>query len=834
MEHEGRLTVSSDFANLLRRHRLAAGLSQEGLAERARMSSVAISALERGQRRRPQRETLALLIGALALDGEQRAQFEAAARSGQGRSGGSVAPGPWPETRTPILPLPVGSFVGRERELDAIVDLLRDHRLVTIAGAGGIGKTQTALRAGRQLIDDVNAVYFVDLAAAGNAPPVASSVASAIGVVEVPDRPILQSVCKYLESRTAIVILDNCEHVIADAARVAAALLAACGGVRILATSREALRIAGEHAYRLPSLSVPPSELAFTALNAASYDAVALFVERARSVDHRFTLTDKNATSIADLCRRLDGIPLAIELAAARTNSLTIDALKKRLTDRFNLLTIGARTAPARQQTMYAAIEWSYELLSLAEQRTFERLSVFAGGCALSEAMKVCADEGETESGILNLLASLVDKSMVQADLTERVPRYRLLESSREFARALLIKRGELELVLQRHATAYLELAEELDAAYERTPDSAWFADCSRELGNLRSALTWALTERGDVAFGGQLMGRLRALWAAFPVEGRRWIALARKSGKFGSSQLARMSLVEAEIAGNLGESEVELVRSEEALALFQEAGDELGVCYSLSRLGRALVYAGRVVQGEPLLRQALQTARSLGASKRVIYILQSLSNAYAVLGDYSAARECIREALAICDATGAERQAAHAAMDLAEIELLAGNAPLAFEQTINAEVGLCKLIAGEPFPLVLNLSSACLVAMNRFDDAAVYARKSLTISREGGFSLQLLYAIQRLAAISALRAECGQPGDTFVMPARLLGFLDAQFAEHRTTRYIYDQQEYERTMDVLRNTLGEKSLVDLMAAGSTMTEEEAVAEALRSADSDR
>ena len=240
-------------------------------------------------------------------------------------------------------------------------------------------------------------------------------------------------------------------------------------------------------------------------------------------------------------------------------------------------------------------------------------------------------------------------------------------------------------------------------------------------------------------------MGRLRALWAAFPVEGRRWIALARKSGKFGSSQLARMSLVEAEIAGNLGESEVELVRSEEALALFQEAGDELGVCYSLSRLGRALVYAGRVVQGEPLLRQALQTARSLGASKRVVYILQSLSNAYAVLGDYSAARECIREALAICDATVSAKR--HTLRWIAEIELLAGNAPLAFEQTINAEVGLCKLIAGEPFPLVLNLSSACLVAMNRFDDAAVYARKSLTISREGGFSLQLLYAIQRLAA---------------------------------------------------------------------------------------
>ena len=304
MVHEGRLTVSSDFANLLRRHRLAAGLSQEGLAERARMSSVAISALERGQRRRPQRETLALLIGALALDGEQRAQFEAAARSGQGRSGGSVAPGPWPETRTPRTTAPRGQFCRTRARAR------RDRRSVKGPSARHdcrrrrIGKTQTALRAGRQFIDDVNAVYFVDLAAAGTR---SLSVVGSIGDRRRGSARPADPSKRLQVSRDRIVILDNCEHVIADAARVAAALLAACGGVRILATSREALRIAGEHAYRLPSLSVPPSELAFTALNAASYDAVALFVERARSVDHRFTLTDKNATSIADLCRRLDG-----------------------------------------------------------------------------------------------------------------------------------------------------------------------------------------------------------------------------------------------------------------------------------------------------------------------------------------------------------------------------------------------------------------------------------------------------------------------------------------------------------------------------------------------
>ena len=465
MEDRGRVPGSPDFGALLRHYRLAAGLSQEALAERARMSTQGISALERGYRRTPQRETLTLLVGALALNDEQRGKFEAtAARTALLGRGAAVSVGPWADDATANLPLALTSFVGREAELGEITAFLGDHRMVTLTGAGGVGKTQTALRAATALSDAADgAVCFVGLASLANPSLVVAAIASTLGAQEVPNRPLLDTLLAYLKNRVLLLILDNCEHVITEAARVAGALLGGCPNIRVLATSREPLRSAGEHVYRLPSLRVPSAQVTRTlsAADAVEYGAIALFTDRAQAAGSHIAITDETAPTVADLCRRLDGIPLAIELAAARMNVLPLNEIVEKLTDRFRILTGGERTALPRQQTMRATIDWSYDLLSMSEQKLFERLSVFAGGCTLAVAMDVCAGGDVSKDNVLDLLSSLVDKSLVVSDLRASKSRYYLLESFRQYAREKLSVRGEHEHTAHRHALAFLQLAEE-------------------------------------------------------------------------------------------------------------------------------------------------------------------------------------------------------------------------------------------------------------------------------------------------------------------------------------------------------------------------------------
>ncbi len=397
MEETGLTSGPSDFGRLLREHRLAIGLSQEALAERARMSSAGVSSLERGHRRWPQRETLALLAGALALDDAQRAEFEkAATRSGLLGREHSVTIGPWTETTIANLPVAPTSFVGREAELQQISALVRDHRMVTLTGAGGIGKTQIALRVAAALgeASDFRA-HFAGLAPIANASLVVAAVASAVGVHEVRDRPLLDTLLSYLKSKALLLILDNCEHLLMEAATLADALLTGCPRLQILATSREPLKAAGEYRYRLPSLSIPSRDSArdISATNAVTYEAIALFTDRAQAAEHRFTLTDENAPIVVDICGRLDGIPLAIELAAARVSLLSVKALAEKLDDRFRLLTGGARTALPRQQTMRAAIDWSYQLLEEPERVLFRRLGIFVNGFTLEGAIAVGSGE---------------------------------------------------------------------------------------------------------------------------------------------------------------------------------------------------------------------------------------------------------------------------------------------------------------------------------------------------------------------------------------------------------------------------------------------------------
>ncbi|MGA9019113.1 MAG: helix-turn-helix domain-containing protein [Candidatus Cybelea sp.] len=838
MEDEGRVASSSEFGTLLRRYRLAAGLSQEALAERARMSTNGIGALERGYRRTPQRDTLTLLCAALALSGEQRGEFEAAAtHSGSRRriGVGALPDGAGLDTFVSNLPIALTSFVGRETELSEIARLVHDHRLVTLTGAGGIGKTQTALQVGAALTETGGtAVCFVALAPVGDPALVVAAIASTLSVQEVPGRPLLETLLAYLKNKTLLLILDNCEHVITQAAIVAGALLAGCPRCAILATSREPLRTAGEHTYRLPSLSVPAPERAqrLSAAEALSYGAIVLFSDRARAVDHRFMLNDENASAIAGICRHLDGIPLAIELAAARVNMLPVHVIAKRFDHRFVILTGGDRTALPRQQTMRAAIDWSYDLLAAREQRTFEQLSVFAGGCTVAAANAVCAGDDVAEGDVLDLLQSLVDKSILVADLDGLEPRYWLLESFREYAREKLAARGEVDGVARRHALACLQLAEQLERACDTEPDVVWRALAQEELDNWRAALQWALTDRSDVVLGQELVGALHVVWAYFaPLEGQRYAAAAFELAgeQTPTHVLARLGYAEGIVAMQHRAYKVQLSCSERAIERFRAVGDPLGIARTQDLAGQALVSLGRITEAKTLLQQALTGARMLGNRRLVACVLRNLGYASAVDGDCSAARDYVAEALPIYQALGASLGVALALDDLGEFEFRAGNAELAFRLATDA-LATFRAVNNERFvAFVLSSLSMYLIALGRYEDAEERACEALVLARQQQQDVLVAWTLLHLGAIAALRPHIStvrEPATAYGQAARILGFVDVRLEAIGSAKLYLHEQEYNRVLAILRDAIGAGLVASLMADGGVMTEEQAVEEA--------
>ncbi|HVB08865.1 MAG TPA: helix-turn-helix domain-containing protein, partial [Bacillota bacterium] len=420
--------ASGAFGELLKGYRLAAGLTQEALAERAGLGVRSVQAVEGGGSR-PRRDTLRRLADALALGASERALLLAAGTPAPRRSPAGDVPAP-PSPARHNLPLAPSALIGREAERAVVLALLGEARLVTLTGSGGVGKTRLALAAAEALVEQYpDGVWLVELAALAEDRLVAQTVLETLGTPEEPSRPMLATLTDYLQDRLLLLLLDNCEHLVGACAALVEAVLRRCPGVRVLTTSREGLDVAGEQRYRVPSLPVPnlahlppPERLAESA-------AVALFLARARERRPDFALTAQNARTVAHVCARLDGIPLAIELAAARVDSLGVEGLAARLDGCFRLLTGGPRTALPRQRTLRAALDWSYDLLTESEQLLLDRLSVFAGGWTLAAAEATCAGDGIEQWEILDLLGGLVGKSLVQAEEAGGAVRYGLLET---------------------------------------------------------------------------------------------------------------------------------------------------------------------------------------------------------------------------------------------------------------------------------------------------------------------------------------------------------------------------------------------------------------------
>lgn len=732
------------------------------------------------------------------------------------------------------LPPQLTSFVGRESEVAEIKALLAQHRFVTLVGTGGAGKTRCAIQVGGDLLDGSgDGVWLAELAPITDPSLVPNAVAQALNVQGEANRPVIDAILTFLKRKRLLLILDNCEHVIDEARNVVDGILLGCPDVRVLATSREGLNIAGERVYRMPSLPVPLAGESVTSDAELHYGAIALFVDRALASDGRFAFSDENAPYVAEICRRLDGIPLAIELAAARVKVLSPQQLAQKLNERFRVLTGGNRRALPRQQTMRALVDWSYDLLSDDERTLFRKLGIFAGGFTLESASAVCSDGTIDEIAVLDLVSSLVDKSLVHAEPAGNGTRYRLLESMRQYARERLTELGEYAAVAHAHATAFLTLAEELDRLYDATAYRAWILQAEPEMENWRAALEWTLMERGDVALGQQLGGALRWMWLWFAAaEGRRWFRTAIEMIDSDTSDIviARLDLAEAALDSHLTQIRASYDAAERALTRFRRLGDTRGIVEAQSLAGSALILLGRLPESEALLSEALAEAQRLGLRKLTGRILLGLGNARTNAEDFAGARARYAESLATARAAGDEHVAALRAANLAEMEFRSGDATTALRLAGGALEILRRItISKQNVAVLLDNSAAYLVALERYDEARAHAREGLTVSRDAQAEVWTSFAVQHLAAVATFEPADGTVNarDIHSRAARLLGYVDARLAALEAMRENTEQQEYDKIVPALRDALGAEDLAKLMEEGGAWNEDQAAAEAM-------
>ncbi len=716
------------------------------------------------------------------------------------------------------LPAQITAFVGRDEALNAIVALLGDRRLVTLVGTGGVGKTRAGLEAASAVLDlFVEEVWLVELATVAPNSTLADAVVRALKIVQPGNVAALDAIIAFLRSKPCLLILDNCEHLIGEVRQLASALLRRCGALRILVTTREPLNITGEHVYRIPSLGTPINGEDANAQQVGNYAAAQLFVERARACDSAFELTDENAADVARICRRLDGIPLAIELAAARTKILAPADLVRELDDRFRILTGGDSTALARHQTMRGLIDWSYDLLSEAERSLLRRLSVCAGFTRES-AVAIWADPA---SGV-PLFFSLLDKSLIQKEQTHGGVRYRLLESVRAYAYEKLT--GEAESAARSHAAAYCALAQDLAHDDESTPDMLWLMRAAPEMENWQTALEWTLSACNDVPLGQQLAAALSLVWVRIaPQEGRRWTEAALNDPSGVSPALsAELCLSQARLDTMFNRFKESGAWAQRALEEFQVLGDRLGAAHARRLLGVSLVMQHRIEPGERFLNEVAAAAKALDAGKLYAATLNNLAWARQFSDDFETARTYYAEALVVAKECGADRTRLNVCANLAELEFNRGDAQTAIalleealkghqtqNDTLNVARTRCNLAAYQ-------------TSIGRYDNARVLARDALPVVRDMKSHVYVLFALQRLAAVAAFRQN-----EDLILATRLMGYVDVELRRIEALREYPELVEYEAVMNKARGKLGEAEVIRLLESGAQWTEEKAAESAL-------
>lgn len=578
------------------------------------------------------------------------------------------------------LPIQLTSFIGREREIAEVKRLLSQTRLLTLTGAGGAGKTRLSLQVAAELLESFEeGVWFVELAPLSDPPLLPQTVATTLKVQEQPNRRIVDTLIDFLQQTRILLILDNCEHLVEAAAQLTDSLLRACPKLHILVSSREELGIGGETAYRVPSLSVPDQKSLSRLENLNQYEAVRLFIERAISAQPNFSVTNQNAPALAQTCYRLDGIPLAIELAAARVKVLTLEQIASRLDDRFSLLTGGSRTALPRQQTLRATIDWSYNLLSPAEQKLLERLAVFARGSTLEAVEAVCGSDGIEVPDVLDLLAQLVNKSLVVVEEANQGARYRLLETIRQYGWEKLESQGQWKAVRTRHAVYFGTLAKAEGPKLIGPEVAIGSAHLEREHANLRAALDWALAQ-ANVELVLELDGGIFLFWLLrfHCSEGRNYLNqtlalpdLDQPARKFDRATILWNNSFLTLRDGSYAEAR-ELALA--GLELFQELGDKAKSANCLRTLGMVSYDQGDIATARPYFEESLVLSREAGDKVGIAMSLGALGDIALKQKDYDTTRYCYEESMSIKKEVGWKQGVLVEALNLGFMEVRLGN----------------------------------------------------------------------------------------------------------------------------------------------------------------
>jgi len=526
------------------------------------------------------------------------------------------------------LPEQLTSFIGRQKELDEVTKLIASHRMVTLTGSGGAGKTRLSLQIGNACLGHFSkGVWIAELATISDPSLVSQTLLSIFNLRGDSHRDPVDSLTKHLRSKELLLILDNCEHLIDTCAQVSGSLLQACPKLKILSTSREPLRIAGERTYRVPSLAIPDTNQLPPLENLMQFEAIHLFVERASTIKPDFELTKENASFVAQICSRLDGIPLAIELAVARVKMLTPEQIAARLDDRFHLLTGGSRTALPRQQTLQAMIDWSYSLLTEQEKSLFRRLSVFIGGWTLEAAEAVCPDEepgGILPHDILDLLTRLVDKSLIATDEVMGETRYRRLETIRQYSREKFLETDEVESIRNWHLNYYVRFTESAEQGLKSRDQFIWGNRMNVEQDNIRNALEWGLRTNPYSAL--RIVGASNLFWTAggFSAEGFHWTqtALEKTANHPVSDNITIEEILVARAKAlcgltrlylSLGDNTNAKRSAEESVVLYRQSQDQRGLAFALAILAYPLEFLGERAKAEEILQESIFIARAEG-----------------------------------------------------------------------------------------------------------------------------------------------------------------------------------------------------------------------------
>ncbi len=738
-----------------------------------------------------------------------------------------------PKTKIPPhnLPAPLSTFIGREHELAEVKQLLSANRLVTLTGAGGSGKTRLSLKAAEESLHEFeHGVWVVELASLTDPVLLPQVVASALNIQEQSVRSLLGFLVDYLSPRQTLLVLDNCEHLITDCAQFVDTILQKCPHLKILTTSREVLGITGEAALAVPPLSLPgqqpwtnPASQRDAVRYYEDFESVQLFMARAQTVDQTFRLTAENGVWVAEICRHLDGMPLAIELAAARVRSLSVQQIAQRLDDRFRLLTSGSRTAPARQQTLLATLDWSYTLLSSIEQKILRRLSIFAGGSTLEAAEAVCVDDEIQSVEVLEVLSRLVDKSLVMVDRPGNgETRYRLLETIRQYAHQKLSESVEVDISKDRHLHYFIRWAEKAEPYLTGPKQLQWLELYEAEHDNLRAALQWCNSDDIRAPAGLRLAAACGRFWRlrGYLSEGRmRLSAALSKTGA--QAQTITRAWAMTLLANHMYlQSDYPAMRpvAEEALFIWRELGKQglAGAAYTLDLLGELATEEGDYARAIALFQEALDIYKELNDERGMGQINMQFGWAAMRTGNLEQAEVYLQEFRNLAQKMADETSLAFAFSGLGEVAIRQGK----YEGAVSLLEQALELNRerGDKWGTATSLGSLGWVAQRQHDFGRMKAflDQSLSIRMEISDKGGIAWCLEKLAEAKYEQAQ-------YQDAAKIFGHAESVRTPVGSVIDPADRLEYTRIISELRTALGEDTFTALWAYGSRMILQEVI-----------